>query len=321
MKFSLVSTIFNEASRLQESINDIERQTLLPNEVVIVDAGSKDGTLDILNQWKLGSNIDIKIIVNKGCNVAEGRNIAISQASYELIVSTDFGCRYHPEWLQSLITPFNDENVEVVAGNFAVKSSMLSTPAAKSAYLLASGYKNIMDEHFIPSSRSIAYYKKVWSSVGGYPEWVTLAGDDTYFGYQLKNAGYSFYLSSKPMVYWERHADAIAYDKEAYRYGLGDGETKDSVNQRNALVKFIELLLRVGCLVFLILSFLLESFLYPFIIAVICAIGFRPYVKLFKFWIKEFPKFTLHHLVRAILMLESNRWHYLKGYLKGLRNK
>lgn len=208
-----------------------------------------------------------------------------------------------------------------MAGNFCVKLSMLDTTAAKSAYLLASGYKNVMDDNFIPSSRSIAYYKKVWSSVGGYPEWVTLAGDDTYFGYQLRNAGYLFFLSSKPMVYWGRHSNANAYDREAFRYGLGDGETKDSVNQRNALVKFIELLLRIGFVVFLILSFVLGPFLYFIILAAICVIGFRPYIKLFKFWVAESSDFTAAHFFTAILMLESNRWHYLKGYLKGLRKR
>ena len=61
-KFTLVSTVFNEARRLDQSIADIEAQTCPPNEIVITDAGSTDGTWKILNDWKDRSDIPIKIL-------------------------------------------------------------------------------------------------------------------------------------------------------------------------------------------------------------------------------------------------------------------
>ncbi|MBR2888156.1 MAG: glycosyltransferase, partial [Bacteroidales bacterium] len=50
-KFTLVSTIFNEAKRLEQSLQEIERQTITPDEIIITDAGSTDGSIDILNAY------------------------------------------------------------------------------------------------------------------------------------------------------------------------------------------------------------------------------------------------------------------------------
>ena len=50
--FTLVSTVFNEINRLEYSIREIERQSLLPDKIIIVDAGSRDGTFERLLDWK-----------------------------------------------------------------------------------------------------------------------------------------------------------------------------------------------------------------------------------------------------------------------------
>ena len=43
--------------------------------------------------------------------MAEGRNIAIENAKNDLIVSTDFGCQYEPDWLETLVNYFDDPQI------------------------------------------------------------------------------------------------------------------------------------------------------------------------------------------------------------------
>ncbi len=136
-KFSLVTTVFNEASRLENSLNDIENQSVKPFEIIIVDAGSGDGTWELLNERKKTSTIPYILLQEKSCNVATGRNIAIKNASCDLIVSTDFGCRYHKNWLKSLITPFENPEIQVVGGAYTVNDDELDTIAARADYILS----------------------------------------------------------------------------------------------------------------------------------------------------------------------------------------
>jgi glycosyltransferase involved in cell wall biosynthesis len=318
--FTLVSTVFNEALRLQKSIDDIENQLLKPSEIVIVDAGSTDGTYEKLLEWSQKSSITINILQKYKCNVAEGRNLAINSASHGIIVSTDFGCRFHKEWLKSLLEPFNDKGVRVVGGAFTVRENEIESLSAKANYLLSNGYNQPLDESFIPSSRSIAYYKSAWKEAGGYPEWLTLAADDLVFGMVLRSKGYRFYIVDKPYVYWGRYEPAKSYGKEAFRYGLGDGEA--NVNKRQFLSKILETGLRYCFLpALLLLSLFIFSFNQPFyffIFLVLFGLGFRSYWYAFKMYLKyRSAKYNFKVSLYSLYIIEVSRINYIKGYYKG----
>ncbi len=334
--FTLVSTIFNEASRLNQTIADLEVQTLKPTEIIITDAGSKDGSIAILKDWKRTSNIKITILIEKGCNVARGRNLAIERAQTDWIVSTDFGCRFHPEWLQSLLSPlsipqFLNSSTTVIGGAFTIVESEISTLPAQSDYILQRGYPVVMDEHFSVSSRSIAYKKEVWVKIGGYPEWLTLAADDTIFWKLIKKHGFNYTFVKEPLVYWGRHKTNKAFAKEAFRYGLGDGESR--INYLNFWSNLIETGLRYVLFVCIITwitlgiiyrlnSIDLMSYLPIALLTLFTLAGLRSYINTYKSWqVVKNNKYNFRAFLNALWQLELSRWQYLKGYIKGLRDK
>lgn len=324
MKISLVTTVFNEAKRIQETINDINNQSFLPAEVIIVDAGSKDGTIEIINNWKNTSSFPIHLFVEKGCNVAEGRNLAIKNAKYDLIVSTDFGCRFHAKWIESLVKPFySDPDLEVTGGAFSVLFKDINSLAAKSDYILQNGYQVKLDEYFSVSSRSIAYKKHVWEKTGGYPEWLTLAADDTIFWKMIRKHQFKYLLVDSPYVYWMRHQSNKAFGKEAFRYGLGDGESK--INYKN----FFSLLIETGCryllsVYILFLPILIVHFPLGLAALPILMFGLRPYKQAYFNWIKlkaKHPELNGRVFLNCLVQIEGSRFNYIKGYLKGLWDK
>lgn len=323
MHFTLVSTIFNEAKRLPQTIADLEAQTMQPAEIIITDAGSTDGTWDMLMDWKARSAVPIVLLQEQRCNVARGRNLAIAAAKTDLIVSTDFGCRFHPKWLESLASPFANNIAVVTGGAYTVIEPDIHTLAAKGNYILTNGYHVEMNDGFIPSSRSIAYKKEVWEKVEGYCEWLTLAADDLVFGMQIKSLGYSIHLVHEPYVFWGRHTHRRQYAKEAFRYGLGDGEAR--VNVRNTQVIAAETVLRylsVFSLLFLATIYMIKgsSFLalLPLLLFLIGSLGFRPYLRTLKNWLRlKSKKYNLKVFLYALFMMEEQRITYLKGYVKG----
>jgi glycosyltransferase involved in cell wall biosynthesis len=315
--FTLVSTTFNEITRLEETIQDLAAQTVLPDEIIITDAGSTDGTYEAMKDWANCSKLNIRVLSRSGCNVAEGRNLAIENANYEIIVSTDFGCRFNKDWLRNLVSPFENPEVIIVGGGFTVEENDIITLPAKANYLLTNGYRITMDDGFIPSSRSIAYRKEVWEQVSGYDEWLTLAADDLVFGLKIKAHGYRFTWVKEQNVYWNRHTTFKAYVKEAYRYGLGDGEAR--VNVRNTLIVFAENLFRIGFLFSLITLGLIHiAFPFALSIGLFSLMGFRPYARAVQNWSSlNSDKYNFGVLLYSFLMIEATRWNYIKGFLKG----
>jgi glycosyltransferase involved in cell wall biosynthesis len=314
--FSLVTTVFNEIKRLDQTIADIENQTVKPTEILIADAGSRDGTLERLQQWKEQSSIDIVVFVLQGCNIAEGRNEAIRRAQNELIVSTDFGCRYKPQWLESLVKPFDNPEIQIVGGAFRIIHEEVKTNAAKADYVLQNGYPVVMDQYFSASSRSIAYYRSVWEQVGGYLEWLTLAADDTIFWRMVKAKKFRYHLVEEPNVFWLRHKTFIQFAKEAFRYGLGDGESM--INFGNMRSHVLETAVRYAFFFFLLISpLILVSGMWIWTLLLIpLSFGLRSYRNAYHNW-KHLNRFGFGVLLASFRLVELSRWYYLKGYFKG----
>src|SRR3989304_290262 len=95
MKVSLISTVLNEARSLPTLLDSIAAQTRQPDEVVICDGGSTDGTLDLLRSEE---RFPLRVIERPGANISQGRNAAIEAAAGEVIASVDAGGRLRPPW-------------------------------------------------------------------------------------------------------------------------------------------------------------------------------------------------------------------------------
>jgi glycosyltransferase involved in cell wall biosynthesis len=318
MGFTLVSTVFNEMERIDNTIQNLENQTVKPKRIIITDAGSSDGTYERLIKWKEDSQLEIEVLQEVRCNVARGRNLAIEAAETEYIVSTDFGCIHEPFWLASLVQHLEeDPSLVVVGGAYSVLDETILTVPAKAEYILQNGYDIPINEHYTVTSRSIAYKKRVWKELNGYPEWLTLASDDSTFWKRIKKAQYKYKINPKVGVYWLRHNSLKGFIAENQRYGKGDGESK--TNFRNLISHLIESLLRYYLFIGLLFAGLYPS---SWLIFLPGLLGLRSYFHASKHWWRlKSTKYHLGILVYSFYMIERLRIAYILAYLKAYRNQ
>ncbi|MSQ10838.1 MAG: glycosyltransferase, partial [Dehalococcoidia bacterium] len=93
-------TVLNEAASLPTVLQALEQQTRLPDEVVVVDGGSTDGTLAMLHGYT--GPLTLHVLQLPGANISQGRNAAIEAAAGSAIAITDAGVRLEPAWLAAL---------------------------------------------------------------------------------------------------------------------------------------------------------------------------------------------------------------------------
>lgn len=218
---SLVLTVLNEADNIQRLLQSVEQQSVLPREVVVVDAGSSDGTRDALQSWAARSGVEVIVEVLPRATISEGRNRAIALARHDLIAITDAGVELRPDWLASLYGALA-EGADVASGFFRA-----SPRGRRLQRIIASTITPSVDEidpdAFLPSSRSVALRREWWRRVGGYPEWLDYC-EDLVFDLALKNGGANFVFVPGALAEWDARSNLRSYFRQYYRYARGDGK-------------------------------------------------------------------------------------------------
>lgn len=225
MKCSLITTIFNESSSIADFIKCINNQTCLPEEIIIVDGGSTDNTVQIIEN-SITISVPLKLIIDPSCNrsqciapIAKGRNVAIEAASHDIILITDAGCSLDKNWVSEMKKPFA-EGFDVVAGNYK------ALPGNSFQNYLADVFCpeiNVEDpKMFFPSSRSLGIMKMLWRKVGGYPL-NSYTAEDTKFDLLLYDTTDKVCFAKNAYVYWELPCGFKELWKKVFNYGVGDG--------------------------------------------------------------------------------------------------
>lgn len=220
MKKAFVTTVLNEEKTIGVLIKSLNSQTVHPDETIIVDGGSKDRTLKILHDSKNKfPKLHLKILQKKG-NRSVGRNFAIKSSKSEIIAVSDSGCVLNKDWFYEITKPFKGKQIDVVAGFY--------TPITHSIFEKSlSVYTCVMPENvtdgFLPSSRSIAFRKKGWVKVKGYPEELSTC-EDLVFARNMKRKGLKFKVNKKAIVLWPQRKNIVEAFKQFFDYAKGDGE-------------------------------------------------------------------------------------------------
>ncbi len=216
---SVIATVKNEAQTVHGLLDSLAAQTRPPDEVIIVDGGSTDGTVEVLEEYAAGGDLPLKVLVRPGTNISQGRNAAIAEATGEIIASTDAGVRLSPDWLEELVSPFR-EGVHVVSGFFLPDPQTVFETALGATVLPV--LADVNPEKFLPSSRSVAFRKATWERVGGYPEWLDYC-EDLVFDFKLRELG-PFAFAPQALAHFRPRKSLGAFFQQYYRYARGDGK-------------------------------------------------------------------------------------------------
>ena len=113
MNCSIVIRAYNESLYLPRLLEGIQQQTVRDVEVILVDSGSTDTTVPIAESF------GAKVVHIPPAEFTFGRslNLGIRAAKRELVViASAHVYPVYPDWLESLLRPFEDEGVALVYG-------------------------------------------------------------------------------------------------------------------------------------------------------------------------------------------------------------
>jgi len=211
---SLVATVRNEKNTIEAFVDSLLKQSIKPDEIIIVDGASTDGTRELLEKYSQRGDV---VLVSQDCNIAQGRNAGISRAKYNIIAVTDAGCIVTETWLSSILQCFEQNpQADVVAGNFRFNCHSRFEEAVSLA-TFPPDRDDTEAARYYPSSRSLAFRKPAWEKAKGYPEWLFVA-EDTLFNIRLRQLGCHFVFAKDAIVRWRPRASWAALAKQRFNF-------------------------------------------------------------------------------------------------------
>jgi len=269
-KVSVVITVLNEEIVIGKLLKSLFVQKRIPDEIVIIDAGSVDKTVQIVRTFQKQYKL-LRLLVVPGVNRSEGRNIGIERAQGPIIAVTDAGCIPKKDWLKKLITPFKDRSVDVVSGYYLPQGDSIIQKCL-ATYTCVLPYRlNVTT--FLPASRSLAFRKSIWKKVNGFPKHLDTC-EDRMFVQRLMKRDAKFVMAKDAIVYWRQHHTLSRAFKQLYTYAKGDGQARYFPHLKKAALVWIRYLVSIWLFfVFpVILFFLIPQYLawvigkgYPFV--------------------------------------------------------
>lgn len=200
LKISLVVPLRNEEATLPALVESITRQTRPPEEIVLVDGGSTDGTAALIRRLA-DTDERIRLIEIAPATPGRGRNVGIDAASNEWVALTDAGLTLEPAWLEELARAVErDAGVEVVYGNY---EPVVDTLFERCAALTYPPPKQEREGGRMrgPSTASMMLRREVWRRLGGFPD--LRAAEDLIFMQRIERAGCRVAWAPRATVWWQ----------------------------------------------------------------------------------------------------------------------
>jgi glycosyltransferase involved in cell wall biosynthesis len=212
----------NEVDTLDELLDDCAALDPGPDEVVVVDAGSTDGTAELLarraSEWP-----SLTVLTAPSAGPGRARNEGISATGAPLLITVDCGTRIPSGWLGALRERVRQGPRRLAAG---IPATDAHTPFEEAAgWLSLRGFKPSGAPRtrapFRPSGRNgYCFPREAWEAVGGFPD--LRFDEDKLFVDRVRAAGYEIVAAPDAVIRWRPRASLRDLYRQYRAYGRGD---------------------------------------------------------------------------------------------------
>ena len=194
-RLSLVVPLRNEESSVELLLDSIVNQSRPPDEVVIVDAGSRDRTASLVRGY--AGRLPLTVLSPGPLFPGEARNHGVASATHDWIAFTDGGIRLHRDWLAELEAAASLASADVVFGAYEPVCDDFFRQCAALVYVSPLNKEGTRG----PSVASCLLKRTVFQEIGGFTPF--RAAEDLIFIEHILARPYRIAHAANALAYWQ----------------------------------------------------------------------------------------------------------------------
>ncbi|MBD2095223.1 glycosyltransferase [Trichocoleus sp. FACHB-591] len=173
---SVIIPAFNSEKTVRETIDSVLHQTLSNVEIIVINDGSQDSTLEVAASI---SDVRLKIFSYSNAGVSASRNRGLIHASGDYIAFLDADDLWTPDKLQTQLEAFQNHPKAVVAYSWTDWIDESGQFLRPGGHITENGdvHKQLLLRDFIESGSNPLILKQALIEVGGFNETLSAAAD------------------------------------------------------------------------------------------------------------------------------------------------
>jgi len=208
---SIITPAYNAASYLQEAVDSALAQTFGDFELLVIDDGSTDGTLDLARQLAQ-QDARVHALATDHVGVSAARNFGMSRARGRFFALLDSDDTWFPDFLAAQLSVFERfPGTDVVSGNaLNLGGSLDGQPLAPASAdcRAVSAIDMISDEHAVCIMS--VFRRSVFDATGGLSADLSHS-EDYEFWLRAALGGFRFVRNPQPLARYRRRADSASF--------------------------------------------------------------------------------------------------------------
>lgn len=224
-KVSVIIPTYNVEKHIRRCISSVLNQEYANIEIIIVDDGSTDGTLDVVSTFE---DNRIMLFGQKHLGVSAARNVGIEKSSGEYIMFIDSDDALRDDAIGKLVKYIRAENVDVVKFNYydfvngekKRKGDLLDLAGKTLNTKLRSDLKILLDRFFIdkktiPCYSVTLFFKRehILKNRLAFDDNLYIMEDAVFYLDLIEN-GAKIYFVDEPFYYYYANNDSVTHSRK-----------------------------------------------------------------------------------------------------------
>ncbi len=220
MRFTVAITVRNDRANLEALLTSLTTQTRPPDEVVVVDAYSTDGTWEAVQSFAATAPFPVKAAQEAG-NRGVGRTRCVQFAQGDAVAFIDSDCTVRDDWLERYVKAWETESAKGSQPLGAIGGANHTPPGSSALQQAIDDVMGPMEEQSFHGINTInCVYAKAAVQAAGFFDETLHTAEDPDLNARIAKKGYRLTRVDNPC--WHKRRETWKkLVKQHYEYGKG----------------------------------------------------------------------------------------------------